>query len=142
MYYFHCNTLFSLTSKLVISDELSLIIENNTNAKDLDPKQIDQLLSLTNSWMESLQKEINFIEDIMVGNQTMYCFYFFKLRLVYFHPTMSLKYQTLRMLVEATLKLQLVPLKKKIASRKVIFIIFKYIIICLKINNFYFNDKK
>lgn len=60
-------TLFSLTTKLVISDELSLIIEKNTNVKDLDTKQIDQLLSLINSWMESLQKEINFIEDIMVG---------------------------------------------------------------------------
>ncbi|XP_025202205.1 uncharacterized protein LOC112599500 [Melanaphis sacchari] len=57
----------SLTSKLVVSDELSLLIENNTNVKDLDAKQIDQLLSLMNSWMKSLQKEINFIEDIMGG---------------------------------------------------------------------------
>ncbi|KAL4127331.1 hypothetical protein QTP88_011506 [Uroleucon formosanum] len=30
-------------------------------------KQIDQLLNLTNAWMESLQKEINFIKDIMGG---------------------------------------------------------------------------
>lgn len=59
--------LFSLTSKLVVSDELSLIIENNTNVKDLDTEQIDQLLSLINLWMESLQKEINLIEDIKVG---------------------------------------------------------------------------
>jgi len=56
-----------LTSKLVVSDELSLIIENNTNVKDLDTEQIDQLLSLINLWMESLQKEINLIEDIKVG---------------------------------------------------------------------------
>ncbi|CAH1731507.1 unnamed protein product [Aphis gossypii] len=57
----------SLTSKLVVSDELSLIIENNTNVKDLDTEQIDQLLSLINLWMESLQKEINLIEDIKGG---------------------------------------------------------------------------
>jgi len=60
---------------LVVSDELSLIIENNTNVKDLNTKQIDQLLSSMNSWMESLQKEIDFIEDIMVGNSPIFKFF-------------------------------------------------------------------
>jgi len=76
-FYTAIHYLFSLTSKLVVSDELSLIIENNENVKDLNTEQIDKLLSLTNSWMESIQKEINFIEDIMVGNPTMFCLYFF-----------------------------------------------------------------
>ncbi|XP_015375078.1 PREDICTED: SH3 domain-containing kinase-binding protein 1 isoform X2 [Diuraphis noxia] len=40
------------------------------------------------------------------------------MKLVYFHPTTSLKYQMLRVLVEVTLKLQLDPLRKKKASKK------------------------
>jgi len=65
---------------------------------------------------------------------------YFKFRLVYFHLTMLLKYQTLKVSVEVTPKLLLDPLRKKKTLRKVIFIIFNYITY-KNINNLNLNFK-
>lgn len=64
----------SLTYKLEISDELTLVIKNNIRVEDLSEERINHLLSLMTSWTGTMQAEINLIDEITVSDQHKFLF--------------------------------------------------------------------